>query len=83
MYTDIIVIEDSGKNQYTIDRDNEDAMKSFTQWFKSIYIKGIPQVLTIIDYSIARKNDDESFYLVNKIICPSSSATHKIDSTEG
>lgn len=74
LHDDVVVIEDSGKNQYVIDKQNKDAIESFVLWFKTVYLKGIPQVLSIIDYSIASKNADESFYLVNKIVASPSAA---------
>lgn len=68
LHDTVIVLEDSGRNQFIIDKKDKAAVESFAFWFKSVYLRGIPQVLSIIDYSIEQKNDDESFCRVNKII---------------
>ena len=59
---------DTAQMQYDIDKKNDIAMKSFVAWFKNIYLKGISQTLTVIDYSICSKNENESMCLVNRII---------------
>lgn len=59
---------DTAQMQYDIDKKNDIAMKSFVAWFKNIYLKGVSQTLTVIDYSICSKNENESICLVNRII---------------
>ena len=68
MHTNCIILEDSGRNQFFIDKNNKSALDSFVLWFKSVYLRGIPQILSIIDYSIVQKNENESICLVNKIV---------------
>ena len=68
IHDDTIVLEDSGRNQFIIDKKDKTAVESFAFWFKSVYLRGIPQVLSIIDYSIVQKNEAESYCLVNKIV---------------
>ena len=68
MHDDIVVLEDSGRNQFIIDQKDKMAIESFVFWFKNVYLRGVPQVLSIIDYSIVQKNEAESYCLVNKIV---------------
>ena len=68
MHDDIVVLEDSGRNQFIIDKKDKMAIESFVFWFKNVYLRGVPQVLSIIDYSIVQKNEAESYCLVNKIV---------------
>ena len=68
MHDDIVVLEDSGRNQFIIDKKDKMAIGSFVFWFKNVYLRGVPQVLSIIDYSIVQKNEEESYCLVNKIV---------------
>lgn len=68
MHDNFIGLEDSGHNAFVIDRSNKEAVASFMFWFKNVYLKGIPQVLTIIDFDIVQKNEDEYINLVNKIV---------------
>ena len=62
-----IVLEDSGHQCFAIDKSDSLAMESFAKWFKEFYLKGIPQVLTILEYSFVEK-DGEQMCLVNKLI---------------
>ena len=68
MHDDIVVLEDSGRNQFIIDKKDKMAIGSFVFWFKNVYLRGVPQVLSSIDYSIVQKNEAESYCLVNKIV---------------
>ena len=71
----LVTLEDSGKNSFYIftDKCSPEALASFQMWFENFYVKGIPQVLTILDYSIAENEDGENVYTVNKMIAGSSS----------
>lgn len=68
MHDKFIMLEDSNKDRFYIDREDKAALESFVFWFKNVYIKGIPQVLTIIDYSYVNKSEDEVVCMVNKLI---------------
>ena len=68
MHDKFIMLEDSNKDRFYIDREDKVALESFVFWFKNVYIKGIPQVLTIIDYSYVNKSEDEVVCVVNKLI---------------
>ena len=68
IHDDFVVLEDSGRNQFIIDKKDKMAIESFVFWFKNVYLRGVPQVLSIIDYSIVQKNEAESYCLVNKIV---------------
>ena len=71
IYDDYIIIGDAKSNQYVIRKSDKDAIESFATWFKHVYIKCIPQVLSVIDYKIEMKNDYEAINVVNKIISSS------------
>ena len=66
---DMIVLEDSVHLYWHIDRKacSPELVKSFKSWFDNIYMKGIPQTLTIFEYSIGTNADGESIHIVNKI----------------
>ena len=49
-YKDYIVVIDSRKVEYFIMRSDTEAISTFKFWFENVYMKGIAQVLTIIDY---------------------------------
>ena len=70
IYSHKILLEDSGKNIYIILRDSAsiDTLESFNRWFKNVYLKGIPQVLTVLDYRIDEDEDGISCQIVNKIV---------------
>lgn len=71
VHSEYIVLEDSGRNLFIVDKQDKQAFESFVPWFKNVYLKGIPQVLTVIEYSIVPKNNDESYCKVNKIVANS------------
>lgn len=68
IYSDYVVLEDSGRVEYYITKDNIDAMASFKLWFSTVFMKGIPQVLTIVDYAVMTSKDGDSIFSVNRII---------------
>ena len=92
MHDRFIMLEDSNKDRFYIDREDKVALESFVFWFKNVYIKGIPQVLTIIDYSYAKKSEDEVMCIVNKLVAnprfesipesSSESTTSKLDGND-
>lgn len=71
-----IVISDCHHNEFVIDCADKDAFMSFAEWFKNVYMKGIPQTLSIIDYDIVPKNDNESYCKANKIAANIHAATY-------
>lgn len=70
IYNHKIVLEDSGRSTYTVLREDKpsDALESFNRWFKDVYLKGIPQILTVIDYRIEEDEDGVAHQVVNKIV---------------
>ena len=62
-----IELIDSGHHSFFIDKSNDELMKSFKDWFKSVYKACIPQTLTVVQYEINSK-DDEMFMLVKNLI---------------
>lgn len=67
-YKDYIVVIDSRKVEYFIMLSDADAISTFKFWFENVYMKGIAQVLTIIDYKVMPTEDGDSFFYVNKLI---------------
>lgn len=65
--SDEILLQTSNRLEFCIDKSNEVAVESFTNWFNNSYVKCIPQTLTLLDYSIEVK-DSISIYKVNKIL---------------
>lgn len=63
-----VLLEDSGKNTFIVHRDNAIAIESFKLWFEEVFMKGVPQVLTIIDYSTEANADGEAVCAVNKMV---------------
>ena len=63
----IILSDTSNRFEFIIDRANEAAMDSFTQWFKNSYMKCISQTMTIVDYSITY-DDGSPVCFVNKLM---------------
>ena len=70
----MIILTDSTKQCFYIYRYNcaPETISSFEMWFKMLYLRGIPQTLTIVDYSIAQNEDGESIRIVNKLIAGTS-----------
>lgn len=77
VYSDHIIIFDSRSNPYIIYKNDKNAMESFTQWFKNIYMKCIVQSLVVIDYRTEMKNHDEYVFVVNKLI-----TQHNVNTTD-
>lgn len=67
-YPNYVIVIDSNKVEYYIMTDNVDAISSFKFWFTNVFMKGIPQVLSIIEYDIKSTEDDGTFYYVNRLI---------------
>ena len=62
-----VVLEDSAHNEFYFPRDDKDAAESFKTWFCDFFLKGIPQCLTIIEYSIIDTPDGLSKMRISKI----------------
>lgn len=45
-----VILEDTGKNIYYVDRADQNAFMSFKEWFKQVFIKGIAQTISIFEY---------------------------------
>jgi len=65
-----IILTDSGKKCFYIDRKacSKETIDSFKTWFENCYMKGIAQMITIVDYVIGENSDGESIMVVNKLI---------------
>ena len=64
-----VVLEDSGRNAYVFDLSTAtDELKAqYKDWFKNIYLKCIPQVLTVLEYHISTNADGESICVIDKM----------------
>lgn len=67
-YKDYVIVIDSSKVEYYIMLDNVSAVESFKLWFTNVFMKGIPQVLSIIEYDVVSMENDGTFYYVNRLI---------------
>ena len=73
---DMIELINSGHQSFFIDKNNDNVMKIFKEWFKDVYKACIPQTLTIIQYDVVNKEDERMLVVENliysknnKIIC--------------
>lgn len=67
MHKDHIELIDSSNQVYIVEKTNKAAVDSFVFWFKGVFLKCIPRVLSVIDYDV-KKNDGDFMFIVNKII---------------
>ncbi len=64
-----IILIDCGRRCFYIDKKSaaKETLDSFKTWFESCYMKGIPQMITIIDYKIEENADGEAIMAINKL----------------
>lgn len=60
-----IALTDSGRGVQYIDKSDKNVCKQFKYWLENIFLKGVPNYLTILKYEIV--NDDEE-HVSRKII---------------
>lgn len=81
---DEIVIEDSIRRQFFIDLKNasKELVDNFKTWFSDVYMACVPQVLTIVDYSIKPNADGESCRYVNRLVSKMMDDRHPVANEE-
>lgn len=55
----IITLTDSSRNRYFVDIAEKPAYESFQKWLTGVFLKGISQTLTVIEYE--DRGNDENF----------------------
>ena len=65
---DSIILKDCGNKVFVVSKSDVELVKQFKEWFETVYMSCIPQVLTIFEYEILEKNEYEVIQNVKKII---------------
>ena len=63
-----VVLTDSGRQRYFISKNDKEVIADFKKWFDDIYLKCVPQKLTVLRYDIVDKNEFEAICVVKKMV---------------
>lgn len=53
-----IILKDSSKIVFYVDPTEKEIIVQFKQWFKELFLKGIPQTLTVVEYEDRGEDPD-------------------------
>lgn len=53
-----IALKDSSRSIFYVDPKDKDIVLQFKQWMKNIFLKGIPQTLTVVEYEDRGEDPD-------------------------
>lgn len=65
---DLIRIMDSSKNAYYVNMQEKESVQSFKLWFKQIFLKALPQSVTVFEYEIRKIDDGETGVFIIKFL---------------
>lgn len=59
----IVTLTDSNRNRYFVDINEKSAYESFQNWINMVFLKGISQTLTVIEYEDRGNDADFALYI--------------------
>lgn len=65
---DFIILEDTGRNTYYVDRADQIASDSFKVWFKTVFMFGVAQTISIFEYETKPIEEGLSGMFIKKFL---------------
>lgn len=64
---ELITLSDPSHNSFVIYKSDLEVLNQFKKWFRDVYSACIPQVLTMLEYAYADKNEYETLCVVKSM----------------
>lgn len=59
----LVTLTDSTRGRYSVDLTDKEVFEQFKTWFHTVFLKGIPQHLTVFEYKDVGKDADFDFWI--------------------